>query len=131
MATDANLALAGTEGALQTDTNSANNTAIQLPGGTPKRGLRARVNYSAASAASGTDTVYWKVQTSATSGGTYVDVATGIKDAITLTTTAASGEISIPFVMDETQTWVRLASIFSSNAHTDTVSYCAFVVLQA
>jgi len=131
MATDANIYLVA-EGSPVTDTNSTAQTAVNiLPGGTPFRGLRARVIYSAASAASGTDTVYWKVQTSATSGGTYVDVATSQKDQITLTTTAASGEISIPFHTDGSQPWVKLASVFSSNAHTDTVTYYCDVVLQA
>jgi hypothetical protein len=131
MASDANLYLVP-DGTPVTDTNSTNQTAQNiLPGGTPRRGLKARIVYSAASAASGTDTVYWKVQTSATSGGTYVDVATNIKDAITLTTTAASGELSIPFFTDGSQPWVRLASIFSSNAHTDTVTYFCDVILNA
>ena len=131
MATDANIYLVA-EGSPVTDTNSGTNTAVNLlPGGTPMRGLRARVIYSAASAASGTDTVYWKLQSSATSGGTYVDVATGIKDAITLTTTAASGEISIPFHADGSQPYFKLLSIFSSNAHTDTVTYYCDVILQA
>lgn len=131
MASDANLYLVA-DGSPVTDTNSATNTAVNLlPTGTPKRGLKARVHYSAASAASGTDTVYWKIQTSATSGGTYVDIATSIKDAITLTTTAASGDIDIPFYADGSQPWFKLLSVFSSNAHTDTVTYYCDVVLEA
>lgn len=131
MATDANIYLVA-EGSPVTDTNSTNQTGVNiLPGGTPVRGLAARVIYSAASAASGTDTVYWKVQTSATLNGTYVDVATSQKDQITLTTTAASGEIKIPFHTDGSQPYARIASVFSSGAHTDTVTYYADVILQA
>jgi hypothetical protein len=131
MATDANIYLVA-EGSPVTDTNSATNSAVNLlPGGTPRRGLKARVIFSAASAASGTDTVYWKLQSSATSGGTYVDVATGIKDAITLTTTAASGEIGISFFADGAQPYFKLLSIFSSNAHTDTVTYYCDIILNA
>jgi len=131
MATDANISLVP-DGTPVTDTNSTAQTAVNiLPGGTPMRGLKARVIYSAASAASGTDTVYWKIQSSATSGGTYVDIATSQKDQITLTTTAASGEVSIPFHTDGSQPWIKIASVFSSNAHTDTCTYYADVILQA
>lgn len=123
MASDANIYLVA-PGSAVTDTNSTAQTAVNLlPGGTPLRGLTAQVIYSAASAASGTDTVYWKLQSSATSGGTYVDIATSQKDQITLTTPAASGEIKIPFHSDGSQPWVKIASVFSSNAHTDTVTY--------
>ncbi len=130
MASDANLYLVA-DGSPVTDTNSANQTAVNI-GATPERGLRARVHYSAASAASGTDTVYWKIQSSATSGGTFVDIATSQVNQITLTTTAASGDIDIPFHNpDYTQPWLRLVSVFSSNAHTDTVTYYCDIVLQA
>lgn len=131
MATDANAYLVAV-GSPVTDTNSTAQTAVNaLPGGTPKRGLAARVVYSAASAASGTDTVYWKIQSSATSGGTYVDIATCAKDAITLTTTAAAGEIKIPFFADGSQPWLKIASVFSSGAHTDTVTYYCDLILNA
>lgn len=131
MASDANLYLVA-DGSPVTDTNSTAQAAVKLlPGGTPRRGLRARVHYSAASAASGTDTVYWKLQSSATQNGTYVDIATSQKDQITLTTTAASGDIDIPFYADGTQPWIKIASVFSSNAHTDTVTYYCDVILQA
>lgn len=131
MATDANIYLVP-EGTPVTDTNSADNTAVNiLPGGTPKRGLAARVIYSAASEASGGHLVYWKIRTSATSGGTYVDVATSQKDQITLTTTAASGEIIIPFHTDGSQPWVRLSSVFSASTNSPTVTYYCDVILQA
>jgi hypothetical protein len=131
MATDANLYLVP-EGTPVTDVNSATNTAVNLlPGGTPLRGLCARVIYSAASEASGGKTVYWKLQSSATSTGTYVDVATGIKDAITLTTTATGGEIKIPFHADGSQPFFKLLSVFSASTNTPTVTYYCDVILQA
>lgn len=130
MATDANIYLVP-DGTAVTDTSSTSQTAVNiLPGGTPMRGLAARVMYSAASATA-SDTIYWTLSSSATSGGTYVVIATGAKDAITLSSTAASGEIKIPFHTDGSQPWIKLSSVFSSTAHTDTVTYYADVILQA
>lgn len=128
MVTDANVYLVP-EGTPVTHTNSTSCTAVNMfPGGTPIRGDAVRIIYSAASAASGTDTVYFTISTSATSGGTYVVIATSAKDAFTLTTTAASGEITIPIHLDGSQPWARVDSVFSSGAHTDTVTFYADVI---
>ncbi len=53
MPSDALLALAGTSAAPLTKTATFNGTAVILAGGTPRRGLVARVIYSAAQQASG------------------------------------------------------------------------------
>lgn len=122
MATDALIALQ----ASVTKTATFNGAALILAGGTPRRGLVARVIYSAATAASGTDTITFSVDVSYDAGSTwnadFVAPAVG-----PLTTTALSGEIFIPFSISPTSvangTQIRLTATFSSSAHTDTITY--------
>lgn len=122
MAADANLVLQ----ASVTKVDSFNSTGINLPAGTPSRGLVARVIYSAASEASGGKTVKFKVQHGDTLGGTYYDLSTADDQVITLSTTAQEGEISIPFRTK--RAFVRLVMTLSANTNSPTITYQADVV---
>jgi len=117
MPTDALLQLQATV----TKTDTFQSTSIDLKTGTPRRGLFARIIYSLATAASGTDTVIFSIEASNSSGSGFSTISSGAKDAITLTTTAQSGEIWIPF--ETSLRYVRLVATFSSAAHTDTCTY--------
>ena len=100
MPTDALITLAGTSSAPLTKTATFNGTALTLPGGTPRRGLKARVIYSAASTSSGAGSATFAVAVSYDAGSTFTDIFYGLP--ITLSTTAASGEIFIPFEVSPT-----------------------------
>jgi hypothetical protein len=126
MAADANLVLQ----ASVTKTDTFNGTGVDLATGTPRgRTLVARVIYSAASAASGTDTVIFSVDHSS-DNSTFNALASGAKDTITLDTTSSapkSGEIFIPF--ETSLRYVRLTVTFSANTHTDTITYYGDILL--
>jgi hypothetical protein len=101
-------------------------TGLDLISGTPIRGLVARILYSAASAASGTDTVTFQIDHSS-DNSTFYTLAVAAKDAVTLPTSgSASGEIFIRFFTK--LRYVRLSAIFSSSAHTDTITYVGDIV---
>jgi len=109
-----------------TKTATFNGAALILVAGTPRRGLNARVIYSAASAASGTDTVTFSVDVSYDAASTWL--SDFLAPPITLPTSGtASGEVFIPFSISPTSvangTQVRLTATFSSSAHTDTITY--------
>lgn len=123
MPADANLVLQSSV----TKTDTFNGAGLDIATGTPRgRTLVARILYSAASAASGTDTVTFSIDHSS-DNSTFYACASGAKDAITLTTTAASGQIFIPF--ETSLRYVRLTATFSSNAHTDTCTYQGDIML--
>jgi hypothetical protein len=103
-------------------------TGLDLQTATPRRGLKARVLYSAASAASGTDTITYTIDASS-DNSTFTTISTA-ETIITLDTTSAapkSGEIFIPF--ETSLRYVRLSAAFSSSAHTDTITYQGDVML--
>jgi hypothetical protein len=109
-----------------TKTATFNGSAVTLAAGTPRRGLNARVIYSAATAASGTDTITFSVDVSYDAGSTW-NTSFSAPAVGPLTATALSGEIFIPFSISPTSvangTQVRLTATFSSAAHTDTITY--------
>jgi hypothetical protein len=124
MASDANVVLQ----ASVTKTATFNGAGLDLITGTPTRGLVARIIYSAASAASGTDTVIFSIDHSS-DNSTFYALASGAKDTITLDTTSSapkSGEIFIRF--STKLRYVRLTVTFSSSAHTDTITYVGDIV---
>lgn len=93
MAVDALLALQ----ASVTKTSTFNGTGLAIPNGTPRRGLTARVEYSAAAVGSSTGTAIFSIDYSPDAGSTwYSNLATA--ETVALSTTNASGEIFIPFV---------------------------------
>src|SRR5690242_2123765 len=110
-----------------TKTATFNGAALTLPGGTPRRGLNARVLYSAASASQTGDTVTFSVDVSYDAGSTWN--SDFLAPAVALPTSATSGELFIPFSINPTSvangTQIRLTSTFSSTAHTDTITYQA------
>jgi hypothetical protein len=128
MPSDANIALQ----ASVTKTATFNGAALVLPGGTPRRGLVARVIYSAASASAG-DTITFSVDV-CYDGVPTVWNSDFVAPAITLPLSSApgAGEIFIPFSISPTSvangTQVRLTATFSSTAHTDTITYAGDIV---
>jgi hypothetical protein len=120
MAVDANLVLQ----ASVTKTDTFNSTGVNLPTGTPSRGLVARIIYSAATEASGGKTVIFSIDHSANNSTRYA-LASGAKDTITLSTTAQAGEISIPFRTN--QPYVRLTMTLSANTNSPSITYFADV----
>lgn len=124
MAVDANLQLQ----ASVTKTATFNGAWLNLPGGTPRRGLKARVIYSAATNASGSNSVEWSIDTS-NDGSTVAGagVAQGAENILTLSTTAQSGEFYIPF--ETSDAYVRLTCTVSGAGSTPTVTYVGDVTL--
>lgn len=120
MATDALLALQ----ASVTKTAAFTGAALTLAGGTPRRGLKARVIYSAASVSASTGTVVFGIDVSYDGGSTWFTDFQA--PTIALSTTAASGEVFIPFEISPTSvangTQIRLA-VESITGTTATVTY--------
>lgn len=130
MATDALLALAGTSVAPLTKTAAFTGAALVLPAGTPRRGLKARVIYSAASTSAGTGTVIFGLDVSYDGGVTwYTDFQA---PTVALSITASGGELVIPFEVSPTsvvnQVQVRL-SVEAITGTTATVTYFGDVML--
>ncbi|MEO6888599.1 MAG: hypothetical protein ABI324_06325 [Ktedonobacteraceae bacterium] len=96
MPTDALLQLQ----ASTTKTATFQGTALILAAGTPRRGLKARVIYSAANTSAGAGSVTFGLDVSYDAGSTWnTDFQA---NAIVLSTTAASGELFIPFEISPT-----------------------------
>jgi hypothetical protein len=66
-----------------------------LPGGTPRRGLTARVLYSAASVSAATGACAFSIDLSYDGGSTWTSEF--ISDTIALSTVATQGEVFIPY----------------------------------
>jgi len=108
-----------------TKTATFNGAGLQLVAGTPRRGLKARVIYSAASNASGSNTVVFSIDVSRDGGSTYNTEFQA--DPITLSTTAQSGELAIPFEVSPSNVangiWVRLSANFAGAGTSPTITY--------
>lgn len=120
---------------LVTKTATFNGAALPLPGGTPRYGLFARVIYSAATQASGSGVWTFSVDV-CYDGVPTVWRADFLADPpITLSTTAQSGEIYIPFnVMPTvvsgviTAPQIRCSATLSGTPTTPTITYQADIV---
>lgn len=130
MPSDANIALQ----AQVTKTATFNGAALTLPGGTPRAGLKARVIYSAASNASGSNSVLFSIDVSRDGGSTWN--AEFQADPIALSTTAKADEIFIPFEVSPivvsgaiTNPQVRLSATFSGAGSTPTIQYQGDILL--
>jgi hypothetical protein len=123
MPTDANLALQ----ASVTKTATFNGAAVNLPGGTPRRGLKARVIYSAATNASGSNSVLFQIDVSPDNSTWFSAESAAADAAVALSTTAQSGEIFIPF--ETSQPYVRLTATVSGAGSTPTITYQGDIVL--
>lgn len=100
-------------------------TALILPSGTPRWGLKARVLYSAASNASGSNTVTFQLGVSHDGGSTFpVEFQS---DPITLSTTALQGELFLPFDVSPTsvanQIQIELVCVIGGSGSTPTITY--------
>ncbi len=132
MPTDALIALQ----ASVTKTASFSGAALILPGGTPRRGMWARVIYSAATQASGSGVWTFSVDV-CLDGVPTVWRADFLGDPpITLTTTAQAGELYIPFNVQPTVVsgvitapQIRLSAVLSGSPTTPTITYAGDIVL--
>lgn len=117
MATDANTALQ----ASVTKTATFNGAALDLGTGTPRRGLKARVIYSAATNASGSNTVAFAIDTSADNSTWNAADFASVENNVALSTTAQAGEFYIPF--ETSKRYVRLTATVSGAGSTPTITY--------
>jgi hypothetical protein len=132
MPTDALIQLA----ASATVTATTHGTALILRGGTPRRGLWARVLYSAATQASGSGVWTFSVDACYDGVPTLWSADFLADPPITLTTTAQAGEIYIPFNVQPTVVagviiapQVRLSAVLSGSPTTPTITYAGDIVL--
>lgn len=115
-----------------TKTATFNGAAITLPSGTPRafNNVYARFIYSAATNASGSNSVVFSVDISTDGGSTFT--AAFQAPAIALSTTAQSGELFIPFEASPATlangVQVRTSATFSGAGSTPTITYSADVV---
>src|SRR5258708_28513141 len=84
-----------------TKTATFKGAALILPGGTPRRGLKARVLYSAAQQASGSGVWTFSIDV-CYDGVPTLWLSDFVAPPITLTASAQSGEIFIPFDISPT-----------------------------
>lgn len=134
MATDANTVLQ----ASVTKTATFNGAWLSMPGlsGAQGRTLYAHVLYSAASNASGSNTVTFSLDVTPDGGTTtYAAEFNAADQALTLSTTAAAGEIAIPFsLLDKTliagaTPQIRLTCTIAGAGTSPTVTYSGYVEL--
>lgn len=128
MPVDANVSLQS----LVTKTASFNGAALTLPGGTPRRGLKARFIYKNATNASGSNSVTFSIDVSYDGGSTWITNLFQAQ-AINLSTTSQSGEVWIPFDISPTSvvngTKIRASSTFAGAGSTPTIDYMSDLVL--
>ena len=114
-----------------TKTATFNGAAQTLYGGTPRRGLKARVLYSAASNASGANAVQFSIDVSRDGGSTW-QLGDFQADPINLSTTVQSGEVFIPIDLSPvtsatgvypTNPQIRLSANFSGAGTSPTITY--------
>ena len=117
---DSNLVLA----ASATITSTTNSTGVDLKN-TPTRGLVAQVNYSAATNASGSNSVTFSIEHS-DDNSTFYALTSGASDIINLSTTAQAGEIFMPFRTNKR--YVRLVSTFAGAGSTPTITRSGSIV---
>src|SRR2546421_12034237 len=109
-----------------TKTATFNGAAVVLAGGTPRRGLKARIVYRAATNASGANAVQFSLDVSYDAGSAWLSNLFPA-NVINLSTTAQSGEVFIPFDISPTSvangTQVRLTATVSGAGSTPTITY--------
>jgi hypothetical protein len=128
MPVDANVVLQ----ASVTKTATFSGSALKLPGGTPRRGLKARILYSAASNASGSNTAQFSIDVSYDNASTWLSNLFQAQ-LITLSTTVQSGEVFVPFDISPTSvvngTQIRLTVTIAGAGSTPTITYQGDLVL--
>lgn len=109
-----------------TQTGTHNETGIAINGVPVGHCLYARIRYSAATNASGSNSVQFIVQHS-DDNITYNDHVVDADQLITLSTTAQSGMIFLPIATQKK--WVRLREVFVGAGSTPTITVSAEIVL--
>lgn len=100
-------------------TQTTNSTGLNIPSGTPRRGLVARVIYTLGANSSGSNTVVFSIEHSA-DNTTFYALSSAIADTVTLNDTAKSGELFIPF--NTTKPYVRLVTTISGTGTSPTIT---------
>lgn len=109
-----------------TKTATFQSAGLDLKNQLPARGLVAAIQYSAATNASGSNSVTFSIEHSS-DNSTFFALASGAADVINLSTTAQVGEIFIPF--RSILRYVRLVATFAGAGSTPTITYQADVRL--
>lgn len=110
-----------------TKTSTFSSAALTLPGGTPRRGLKARVIYSAGSSGTATSTATFSIDASHDGGSNFYTEAEA--DPLTLPTSGSiEGELFIPFEISPTSvadgTQIKLTcTIAPGSSATPTITY--------
>ena len=132
MAQDANLVLQ----ASVTKTATFNGAWVSLPGLTPVRGLFAHVFYSAATNATGANSVTFQIDISPDGGTTvYSAEYAAVDQVVNLSTTAQAGEIIVPFKLNTpgvaagSNPSVRLTATFGGAGTVPTITYSGAIEL--
>lgn len=103
-----------------TKTATFNGVGVDLKTGTPRRGLFARIIYSAATNASGSNTVAFSIDHS-DDNSTFYQLTSEVEANIALSTTAQQGEIFLP--VNTSKRYVRLTCTITGAGSTPTVTY--------
>jgi len=103
-----------------TKTTTFSSAGFNLPGGTPRRGLYWHVDYSAATNATGANSVIFQVDHSPDNSSWY-PLAHQEEVPIALSTTAQAGEANIKF--ETSNPYVRLTSTFAGSGTSPTITY--------
>jgi hypothetical protein len=119
---DANLALQ----ASTTKTATFNGTGLNIPAGTPRRGMKARFIYSAATNASGSSAFTFGIDVSADNSTWFSDFIAA-DQVINLSTTAQAGEVYLAF--ETSQPYIRASVVLSGAGPTPTITYQADIEL--
>ena len=108
-----------------TKTATFTGAPLTLAAGTPFRGDKMRVIYSAATNASGSNSVTFQIAVSKDGGSTFNVEAQA--DPIALSTTAQSGELTIPFSVRPTSVangiQIELIALFGGAGSTPSITY--------
>lgn len=129
MPTDALVALQS----LVTKTSTFSSAALTLPGGTPRRGLKARVIYLNGSSGTATSTATFSIDVSLDGGSNYHTEFEA--DPLTLPTSGSiEGELFIPFEISPTsvanETKIKLTCTIAPGASaTPTIDFQGDIVL--
>jgi hypothetical protein len=108
-----------------TKTATFNSTGVDLVTSTPRRGLKARIIYSAASTSAGAGSITFRI-TESSDNSTFTGIYQTTEATVTLSTTAVSGEIFIPFETSKRYVRLELSAISGTGA---TVDYLADISL--
>lgn len=95
-------------------------TAFNFPSGTPRRGIKARFIYSAATNASGSNSVTFGVDVSP-DGSTWFSDFVGADQVVNLTTTAQAGEIYVN--VETSLPYMRAVAVIAGAGTGPTVNY--------